>query len=62
MRAGGEARQYSGMRDAVVQIAKREGVAGFYRGILPSYLKVVPTTSITFYTYETCKKLFAANE
>ncbi len=54
----GEPLRYSGFTDAVTKIAQRERVRGFYHGLVPSYLKVVPTTSITFYTYELCKKYF----
>jgi hypothetical protein len=37
---------------SMTQIAKREGFKGFYRGILPELLKVVPMVTITFYVYE----------
>jgi hypothetical protein len=32
-----------------------EGVSGFYRGMIPNYLKVVPSISITFLVYEWMK-------
>ena len=32
-----------------------EGVNGFYRGMIPNYLKVVPSISITFLVYEWMK-------
>ncbi len=34
---------YRGFTHAVAQIAKEEGFAGFYRGLLPSLLLVCPT-------------------
>lgn len=33
-----------------------EGVAGFYRGIIPEFAKVVPGVSITYATYELMKR------
>ncbi len=40
-RAGRAAlRPYRGMADAVAQIAREEGLAGFYRGLGPSLLLV----------------------
>ena len=33
-----------------------EGLAGFYRGIIPEYAKVVPGVSITYATYELLKR------
>jgi solute carrier family 25 phosphate transporter 23/24/25/41 len=32
-----------------------EGIRGFYRGMIPNYLKVVPSISITFLVYEWMK-------
>ncbi|KAH3755918.1 phosphoadenosine-5'-phosphosulfate (PAPS) transporter, mitochondrial [Pelomyxa schiedti] len=37
-------------------IYSTQGIRGFYRGIIPSYAKVVPTVSLTWFTYETAKK------
>ena len=31
---------------------KYEGVKGFYKGLVPSLMRVVPATMITFVTYE----------
>jgi hypothetical protein len=41
----------------VVKIARNEGVAGFYRGIVPCYLKVVPSQAVSWGMLELCKKL-----
>ena len=40
---------------AVVTIFEREGVGGFYKGMLPNMLKVAPLVAITFVTYEFTK-------
>lgn len=44
--------RYSGMLDCATQIAKFEGWRGFYRGIVPNTLRVVPSTALTFAAYE----------
>jgi solute carrier family 25 phosphate transporter 23/24/25/41 len=38
----------------------KESVRGFYRGLLPNYLKVVPAISISFVTYEEVKRFIRA--
>lgn len=35
------------------EIWQREGLPGFYRGLVPNMLKVVPAVSITYLVYET---------
>ncbi|KAF0920898.1 hypothetical protein E2562_037591 [Oryza meyeriana var. granulata] len=44
----------------VRQIFQKEGLRGFYRGIGPEYLKVVPSVGIAFMTYETLKSLLSS--
>jgi len=41
---------------AVKSMWRQEGWRGFYKGLIPNYLKVVPAISISFVTYEYCKK------
>ncbi|PWY71512.1 mitochondrial carrier [Aspergillus sclerotioniger CBS 115572] len=43
---------YSGVRDAVSQIWAREGATGFYKGLGPNLLRVLPSTWVTFLVYE----------
>jgi len=45
-------RQYRGLADVVVHLWKYEGIKGFYKGLVPSLVRVVPATMITFVTYE----------
>jgi len=45
-------RQYRGLTEVVVCLWKYEGVKGFYKGLVPSLMRVVPATMITFLTYE----------
>lgn len=53
---GGRPREYRNWGHAVLTIWAKSGINGFYRGLFASYWKVIPTTSITFYTYEVMKK------
>lgn len=47
---------YKGMSDVFWRTLKKEGYRGFYKGIFPNLLKVVPAASITYLVYETMKK------
>lgn len=48
----GEPRIYTSVRDAVVKIYTREGVHGFYRGLLPSMLLYAPESAFRFGIYQ----------
>lgn len=50
-------RHYKGVTDAFIRIYREEGVLAFYRGLVPNFLKVVPSISISFYVYEMMKKV-----
>ncbi|XP_010925208.1 calcium-dependent mitochondrial ATP-magnesium/phosphate carrier protein 2 isoform X1 [Elaeis guineensis] len=47
---------YKGMSDVFWRTLQHEGFSGFYKGIFPNLLKVVPSASITYLVYETMKK------
>lgn len=47
---------YRGMNDCFRRTLRREGISGFYKGLVPNLLKVVPAASITYLVYETMKK------
>ncbi|ERN06329.1 hypothetical protein AMTR_s00016p00237360 [Amborella trichopoda] len=47
---------YKGMSDVFWRTLKHEGISGFYKGIFPNMLKVVPSASITYLVYESMKK------
>eukprot|EP00842_Homolaphlyctis_polyrhiza_P002514 jgi/Hompol1/3263/HPOL_006435-RA len=36
----------------------KEGLIGFYKGLGPTLLKVLPAVSISYWCYERCKRLF----
>ncbi|KAM3864252.1 mitochondrial thiamine pyrophosphate carrier [Diretmus argenteus] len=48
----GQVRSYRGLADCVVQIAKEEGLPGFFKGLSPSLLKAALSTGFTFFWYE----------
>lgn len=63
MQAGAfNGRQYKNMLHALVSILERDGVLGLYRGLGPSYLKLIPAAGISFMCYEACKKLLIEKE
>ncbi|GAB2284058.1 anaphase-promoting complex subunit 2 [Dionaea muscipula] len=44
------------MSDVFLRTYKLEGLRGFYKGLFPNLLKVVPSASITYLVYESMKK------
>ncbi|KAF2157912.1 mitochondrial carrier [Myriangium duriaei CBS 260.36] len=46
---------YLNARDVVKQVWRNEGTAGFYRGIGPNLIRVLPSTCVTFLVYENTK-------
>jgi solute carrier family 25 folate transporter 32 len=53
---------YSGVLDVIRRTARNEGLWAFYRGIVPSTLRVLPGTCITFLTYERVVGWLKANK
>ncbi|CAN7070085.1 unnamed protein product [Brassica oleracea var. botrytis] len=52
---------YKNMLDALVSILEHEGILGWYKGLGPSCLKLVPAAGISFMCYEACKKILVEN-
>eukprot|EP01132_Coremiostelium_polycephalum_P003629 gene3629-4520_t len=50
---------YRGFFDAMVKMIQHEGVLSLYKGIIPAYLKVIPTVSINFLCYEGFLEVFS---
>ncbi|KAG7259981.1 hypothetical protein CRUP_026538 [Coryphaenoides rupestris] len=48
---------YSNILHVFVRISREEGVRTLYRGFTPTILGVIPYAGITFFTYESLKKL-----
>eukprot|EP00123_Amoebidium_parasiticum_P000907 comp11832_c1_seq1/m.6461 comp11832_c1_seq1/g.6461 ORF comp11832_c1_seq1/g.6461 comp11832_c1_seq1/m.6461 type:complete len:323 (-) comp11832_c1_seq1:644-1612(-) len=48
---------YKGIRDGMHKIYKSEGVRGFYRGLGPNLVALLPTWAVYFTAYETYKEI-----
>lgn len=48
---------YDSARDVIRQVWKKEGPMGFYKGLGPNLLRVMPSTWVTFLVYEKTKAL-----
>ncbi|GJJ75942.1 hypothetical protein EMPS_08300 [Entomortierella parvispora] len=44
---------YTGVMDCIRKIRRAEGLLGFYKGVAPNVIRVLPGTCITFLVYET---------
>ena len=44
--------RYEGTADCVRKIWRQEGLAGYFRGVVPNALKVAPSAALTFVVYE----------
>ncbi|EGG15839.1 EF-hand domain-containing protein [Cavenderia fasciculata] len=49
---------YSGLFDGLSKTVKKEGFKGLYRGIIPNFMKSIPSHAITFGVYEQLKQTF----
>jgi solute carrier family 25 folate transporter 32 len=56
-----EHKRYRGMIDCVVKIWKSQGFIGFFRGLMPNILKVVPSSALTFLVYEETMKILRSS-
>lgn len=54
--------RYSNIMHVFVRISQEEGVRTLYRGFTPTILGVIPYAGITFFTYETLKKLHSGTD
>ncbi|XP_034003018.1 mitochondrial coenzyme A transporter SLC25A42-like [Trematomus bernacchii] len=50
---------YSNIMHVFMRISQEEGIRTLYRGFTPTIMGVIPYAGITFYTYETLKKMHA---
>lgn len=51
--------RYSNILHVFVRISREEGLKTLYRGFTPTILGVVPYAGLSFFTYETLKKVHA---
>jgi solute carrier family 25 phosphate transporter 23/24/25/41 len=49
---------YTGIIDCFVKVYQKEGFPGWFRGLVPCYLKVIPMMAILFMCNERLKKWF----
>jgi len=49
---------YATLRQVFVKIYQEEGLRTFYRGYIPTILGVIPYAGVSFFTYETLKRLY----
>ena len=52
--------QYRNFVSVLRLTARREGLRGFYRGIVPNVLRVMPQSAITFLVYESVLRAITA--
>ena len=45
------------LASTIVTMAEEEGLRGFYAGMLPNILQVLPNAALSYYAYETFKQL-----
>jgi len=55
--SSGSAVVYKGMMDCFVRTVREEGVQALFKGLVPNYVKVMPSIAIAFVTYEQVKEL-----
>ncbi|KAG9303432.1 hypothetical protein G9A89_013758 [Geosiphon pyriformis] len=53
--------RYEGVIDLLKKIYSSEGLFGYYKGLAPNVLRVLPGTCITFLVYENMSKFFREN-
>ena len=49
------------MVDAAVSIVRKEGISALYRGLMPNYIKVIPSVSISFLAFEHTKEALTSH-
>lgn len=54
--SSGHPQRYTGVKDVIIKTYQRDGWRGFYRGLLPTLAKVVPSVSISYLVYEQGKR------
>ncbi|KAM7443478.1 hypothetical protein ABFA07_007792 [Porites harrisoni] len=50
--------RYKGLMNIITKIYIEEGIIAYYKGLLPTVLGIMPYAGISFFTYETLKKLY----
>lgn len=55
-------REYRGMIATAKRIWQREGINGFFKGIIPNSIRVAPGAAITFVVYESVMDLLSTSQ
>ncbi len=50
--------RFRGLHDVLWSTLKSEGPRGLYRGVTPTILGIIPYAGLSFFTYESLKKLY----
>lgn len=50
--------QFATLRQVFAKIYKEEGILTFYRGFVPTILGVIPYAGVSFFTYDSLKRLY----
>jgi solute carrier family 25 (mitochondrial phosphate transporter), member 23/24/25/41 len=53
--------KYKGMADVFRRTLRHEGVAGLYKGLLPNLVKLAPAAGISWYVFESTKRLLGVD-
>lgn len=53
--------EYASLQQVFVKIYRNEGLITFYRGYVPTIIGVIPYAGVSFYTYDTLKRLYKEN-
>ncbi len=51
----GRNKEYDGLVDCAKKIFKNDGFFGYYKGIIPNFMKSVPAVAISYTMFENCK-------
>ena len=54
---GVQSNAFKKLGSTIVSLAEEEGIRGFYAGILPNMLQVLPNAALSYYAYETFKRV-----
>ena len=56
---GNDNKLYKGLFSAIVDIKRKEGINGFYKGLLPSLLSIMPQMGLVFHFHTTYTGLYS---
>jgi len=53
--------KYKTLLQSFATISRREGISGMYKGMVPNLARMLPSTGVTFFTYEFVSRVFSAS-